>query len=104
MTEKCRVQEGSRMWQLELGKPFCAGRTEWEPGTLFYRFDSGTDGLHILQINQRGVSVAALQAFCAGAVHMGLFVDSLVPFVLIRIDGFYEWSDLPSSASLLELG
>ncbi|MBK4737847.1 hypothetical protein [Noviherbaspirillum pedocola] len=57
-----------------------------------------------MQINRRGVSVADLQAFCAGAVHVGMFIDQLVPFVLIRIEGFYEWSDLPSSVSLLEPG
>lgn len=66
-----------------------------------YRYDTGIEGHHLLQINQRGVTAGSLEQFCGGAVHMGLFVDCLVPFVLVRVEGFYDWSDQPASVNLL---
>ena len=89
------------MWGLEVGQPFCEGRRQWQPATIKYRYDTGIEAHHLLQINQRGVSAGDLDAFHAGSVHMGLFVDCLVPFVLVRIEGFYDWSDQPSAVNLL---
>jgi hypothetical protein len=89
------------MWGLEVGQPFCKGRVQWAPATVEYRYDTGVEAHHLLQINQRGVTTGDLDAFHAGEVHMGLFVDCLVPFVLVRIEGFYDWSDQPSSINLL---
>ena len=89
------------MWGMEVGQPFCSGRARWNPATVQYRYDTGIEGHHLLQINQRGVTAGELDAFHAGSVHMGLFVDCLVPFVLVRIEGFYDWSDQAASVNLL---
>jgi hypothetical protein len=89
------------MWRLEVGQPFCKGRGQWAPATVEYRYDTGVEAHHLLQINQRGVTTGDLDAFHAGEVHMGLFVDCLLPFVLVRIERFYDWSDQPSSVNLL---
>jgi hypothetical protein len=51
------------MWGLEVWQPFCRGKSHWAPATVEYRYDTGVEANHLLQINQRGVTTGDLDAF-----------------------------------------
>jgi hypothetical protein len=84
-------------WALKVGKPFAEGVSSW-PERFEYRFFGGN---HLLQLCVHRITPSNLDAFLNAPVHLGLYLDQGVIFVLFKIQGFYDWSDQAFSLRLV---
>ena len=84
-------------WCLTPGQPFIDGVDFWEERFEYKVFN----GTHMLQMCACKLTTEAMAAFHRGQVHLGLYLQDGVIFVLFKIDGLYGWSDQAFSMRLV---